>query len=338
MKEGHLMKRNGLYLSVFVLFFAFSSCFVKDEYSEDPRKNFEALWKLIDEHYCFFGYKNIDWNAMYDKYSAQVNPAMDAYQLFNLLGKMLAELKDGHTNLTSSFNTSRFWNWYDGYPDNFNDIVHQKYLGADFYTIGGFMYKVMRDQIGYIYYRDFSSYLNENYLDEIFLHFNQCSGLIIDIRNNSGGSLTNSERFAARFITEKTIVGYIMHKTGKGHNDLSSPYVIELEPSKRIKWLKSVVVITNRRCFSAANDFVNKMKLFPQVTIIGDQTGGGCGLLFHAELPNGWSVRISSSPILDAYKAYTEYGVEPDIKINIKESDQLNNIDTILETALDFLL
>ena len=331
------MKRNGFYLSILVLFFAFSSCFEKDSFTDDPQTNFQALWKLVDEYYCFFEYKNIDWNAIYDKYNAQVAPSMDPYQLFNLLGKMLSELEDGHTNLTSSFNTSRFWNWYDGYPNNYNDIVHQKYLGGDFSTVGGFMYKVMNDHIGYIYYRDFSSSINENYLDEIFMHFNHCSGLIIDIRNNSGGSLTNSERFAARFITEKTTVGYIIHKTGKGHNDLSEPYAIKLEPSKRTKWLRPVVILTNRRCFSAANDFVNKMKLFPQVTIMGDQTGGGCALPFHAELPNGWSVRISSSPILDAYKAYTEYGVPPDIKVDIIENDQLNNIDTIIESALTLL-
>jgi C-terminal processing protease CtpA/Prc len=250
---------------------------------------------------------------------------------------MLAELKDGHTNLTSSFNSSRFWNWYDGYPENFNEIVHKHYLSDEYRSAGGLIYKEMRDQIGYVYYSDFSSPVNENHLDEVFLHFNHCRALIIDIRNNFGGSLTNSERIAARFITETMTVGYIVHKTGKGHNDLSEPYAIKLEPSKRLKWLRPVIVITNRKCFSAANDFVNKMKLFPQVTIMGDQTGGGCGLPFHYELPNGWSVRISSSPLLDANKTYTEYGVEPDIKVNIKESDQLNYIDTILETALDYL-
>jgi C-terminal processing protease CtpA/Prc len=128
-----------------------------------------------------------------------------------------------------------------------------------------------------------------------------------------------------------------MHKTGPGHNDLSKPYPIELQPTKYIKWLRPVAVLTNRSSYSATNDFVNKMKLFPQVTLIGDKTGGGCGLPFHSQLPNGWSVRFSSSPILDANKEYTEYGVDPDIKVDIEDNDQLNNIDTIIETAIEFL-
>jgi C-terminal processing protease CtpA/Prc len=79
------------------------------------------------------------------------------------------------------------------------------------------------------------------------------------------------------------------------------------------------------------------MKMFDQVTVIGDKTGGGCGLPFHGELPNGWSVRFSSSPMLNAQKEITEYGIDPDIKVDIVESDQLNNIDTIIEEAINYL-
>jgi C-terminal processing protease CtpA/Prc len=321
-----------LFVSAFLLF---TSCFEDDKNAGDPRANFEALWKLIDEHYCFFTYKAIDWNEVYDKYDARITSSMDEYELFNELGKMLAELEDGHTNLISSFNTSRFWNWYDGYPDNFNPVVHESYLGSK-YT-NGLKYVVMRDQIGYVYYGNFSDPLDETDLDEMFSYLKDCKALIIDIRENTGGSLDNSERIAARFLEEKMTVGYIRHKTGPGHHELSEPYPVDLQPSGRMKWLRPVAVLTNRKCYSTSNDFVNKMKLFPQVTVIGDTTGGGCGLPFHSEIPNGWSVRFSSSPMLTADKKLTEYGSDPDLKVDIKESDQLNNIDTIIETALDYL-
>ena len=48
------------------------SCVDADEYEDTPTGNFEALWKIIDEHYCFFDYKQqeygLDWNAVYHKY------------------------------------------------------------------------------------------------------------------------------------------------------------------------------------------------------------------------------------------------------------------------------
>ena len=314
-----------------------SSCYETGDYSTDPRTNFEALWKIIDERYCFFEYKNIDWDAVYVKYSARIDDSMDRFQLFEVLSEMLAELKDGHTNLASSFQKSRLWNWQENYPENFNSVVHKKYLGTDYRIAGGLKYLIMRDNIGYVYYGDFSTDISEANLDEMFIHFRDCDGIIFDVRNNTGGLLAYSERIASRFMQEKQIVGYITHKTGKGHNDLSEPYAIELEPSNRIKWHRPVAVLTNRSCFSTTNDFVSKMRLFSNVTIIGDKTGGGCGLPFNSELPNGWGVRFSSSPLLNADKEIIEYGIDPDIKIDIKENDQLNNIDTIIEEALLYL-
>ena len=323
-----------LLLSILI---SFTSCLKSEDYTEDPHANFESLWKIIDERYCFFDYKKIDWDAVHDKYKVQINGSLNRYQLFDILGLMLAELQDGHTNLVSTFNTSRFWSWHDNYPENFNVVVHRNYLGQDYILAGGMKYLILRDSIGYVYYGDFSSPVSELHLDEMFLHFKDCKSIIFDVRNNTGGSLAYSEIIASRFLEEKMLVGYIMHKTGLGHNDFSDPYPIKLEPSKRIKWLRPVAVLTNRNCFSAANDFVGKMRLLPKVTIIGDKTGGGCGLPFNSELPNGWGVRFSSSPLLNADKELTEFGIDPDIKIDIKEDDQLNGFDTIIEEAILFL-
>jgi len=324
-------------LLLLTLITALASCERGDEYTASPRENFEALWRLIDENYCFFDYKNIDWDAVHARYSPLVADTIDRYRLFAILGQMLGELKDGHTNLISTFDVSRFWDWSENYPSNYNAVVHKLYLTHDYRIAGGLRYLIMRDSIGYVYYGDFSNAVGEANLDEMFLHFRDCKALIIDVRNNGGGSLVYSERIAARFLTEKIICGYIVHKTGKGHNDFSEPYPIELEPSSRIRWLRPVAILTNRSCYSATNDFVNKMKQLPHVTLIGDRTGGGCGLPFHSEIPNGWSVRFSTSPILDANKEITEYGVDPDLKVDMSESALLNNIDSIIETALDYL-
>ena len=81
----------------------FSACEKADKYNPSPRDNFEALWQILDENYCFFEFKDIDWDEVHDRYSVQINETMSQYDLFEVLGKMLAELKDGHTNLFSSF-------------------------------------------------------------------------------------------------------------------------------------------------------------------------------------------------------------------------------------------
>lgn len=76
------------------------------KYNSSPRDNFEALWRIMDENYCFFAFKDVDWDDVYDRYNLLVKDTMNQYELFDILGKMLAEVKDGHTNLISSFDMS----------------------------------------------------------------------------------------------------------------------------------------------------------------------------------------------------------------------------------------
>ena len=70
--------------------------------------------------------------------------------------------------------------------------------------------------------RQFQGAIGAGNLDDIFIHLQPCNGLIIDIRNNGGGSVSNAEILAARFTNEELLVGYLQHKTGKGHDDFSS--------------------------------------------------------------------------------------------------------------------
>ena len=151
--------------------------------------------------------------------------------------------------------------------------------------------------------------------------------------------MTNSTRIAARFTNQKTLTGYIQHKTGPGHNDFSQMEPIYLEPSNSIRCQKKVVILTNRRCYSATNDFVNAMRSIEDTEIIqlGDRTGGGSGLPFSSELPNGWSIRFSASPHFDKNKQPLEEGIAPDVAINMSKEDQLENKDTLIEKAFEIL-
>jgi hypothetical protein len=322
-----------------MLFFllTFSSCVEIEEYENNVRGNFEALWKIMDEHYCFFEYKEIDWNRIHSEYERRINDDMSQESLFMLLNEMLGELKDGHVNIYSPFDIGRYWKWFEDYSSNYKQELIDNILGNDYQIAGGIRYKILEDNIGYFRYADFSSGIGDSNLDYVISKFGICSGIIIDVRNNGGGLLTNSDKLASRFFNEKTLVGYIRHKTGKGHNDFSEPYPKYIEPSTRLRYQKPVVVLTNRRCYSATNDFVNAMRYAPNVTVLGDKTGGGSGLPFSSELPNGWSVRFSACPMYNAEMQQIEFGIEPDVSVSLSDQDVQNNIDTLIETARNLL-
>ena len=335
-------------LSLFFKFFNFyiaailmAACISEDERPDNPTGNFEALWQIIDEHYCFFDYKQheygLDWQEVYNKYKVRVNEKMTEVQLFEVLCDMLAELRDGHVNLSTSYDIGRYWTWQEAYPKNFSDSLSRIYMGTDYKIASGLRYKVLDDNIGYIRYESCQDPIGEGNLDDVLSYFALCRGIIIDIRNNGGGDLTNAEKLAARFVHEKTLVGYMQHKTGKGHQDFSDMEPQYLEPSSNIRWHKSVCVLTNRSVFSAANEFTSMMHALPDVKIVGDHTGGGSGMPMSSSLSNGWSVRYSACPMYDKDKQQTEFGIEPDYNVQLTDEDTAKGLDTIIEAARKLL-
>ena len=318
-----------------------ASCVDTEESRDTPSGNFEALWRIMDEHYCFFDYKQeaygLDWDAVREKYKVRVNDKMSETQLFEVCCDMLGELRDGHVNLSSSMDYGRYWAWQEGYPKNYSDTLERRYLGTDYRIASGLHYRILDDNIGYIRYASFTAPVGEGNLDDVLLYLAPCRGLIVDIRNNGGGELTTAERLAGRFVQERTLVGYMQHKTGAGHSDFSEMEPTYLDPSRNIRWHKKVCVLTNRSVYSAANSFAVMMHALPGVTLVGDHTGGGSGLPMSSLLPNGWSVRYSSCPMYDAQRRHTEFGIAPDVSVSLTDESTAQGIDDIIEAARKLL-
>lgn len=335
------MRKSSLLFCICICCLLCINCIREETPDDTPTNNFETLWHIIDTQYCFHEYKEqegcLPWDEVYTKYRPRISDGMTSAQLFEVLCDMLSELKDGHVNLYSASDVGRYWNWHEDYPANFSDSLQRVYLDTDYRIAGGIYYKIFDDNIGYIYYGSFSSGIGEGNLDEVMHYLRLCDGLIVDVRNNSGGTLTYAELLAERFTNQKLLTGYIAHKTGSGHQDFSTPEAEYLEPSSGIRWQKKAVVLTNRSCYSATNTFVRDMRECPLVTIMGDRTGGGSGLPFSSELPNGWSVRFSACPMYDADMNQIEFGIEPDISVALTQEDMVRDKDTLIETAREFL-
>lgn len=328
--------------ALLITFLSFNSCekaLIKPAEDNTPENNFDLLWSELNNKYAFFKYKTVNWNEVYDKYRPMIYNDMHDTALFNVMDKMLYELKDGHVNLRSPFNFSRNWNWYLNSPQNFSwEIIERNYLKSDYRITGPFQNKVI-DSVGYVYYPSFSNSVTNSQLSFLFDDFKNTKGLIIDIRNNGGGSLSNARTIARRLADEKRLVGSTMVKNGPGVNDFTAPESVFIEPFDNAEsFLKPVVILTNRSSYSASSFFTMYVKEFPHITIIGDTTGGGGGLPISGELLNGWIYRFSSTITKDVNEFNIESGIPPHIQQDISQDDILNGIDTILELALDYII
>lgn len=316
-----------------------TSCRSKDEipFSMDPVDNVEALWQIIDTRYCYIDTKGIDWSAIHDEYVAKAAKLKKNEQvaLFDLCASMLDSLRDGHVNLYSAFDRSVNTAWYDTFPANFNTALQALYM-HDYRVAGGLYYCTIDEgRIGYIYYSSFSNDFGAANIAWIFSAFKDCKGLIIDVRNNGGGSISNAYNLAAPFFASDQTIGYWQHKTGPGHNDFSAlePMTLDASLMGNRKWQKPVVVLGNRHSYSATNLFVSMMRYAERATIIGGISGGGGGMPMSYEMPCGWLVRFSSVRMFDRDKKDIEPGIEPDILVTMTSTDK----DDIIEKAIQIL-
>jgi len=321
----------------------FASCeklvFPKDP-ANNATTNFQILWETMDEKYVFFDYKNIDWDSAYAVYRPQVYDGMPEQELFDLMAEMLNLLRDGHVNLRSEFDVSYYKGTYLDDPENFSfDLVEKEYLGEDYRRTSGMLNKELGGNVGYIYYGSFNIPISEAALDFLVNLYKEQNirSLIIDIRNNTGGNIYNGFAFAERLVDTRREVYTTVYKNGPGRDDFSEPFVAYLEPieeeEKRFS-LDKIVLLTNRRTYSAGNFFTALLKAYPQVTVVGDKTGGGGGAPVGWELPNGWYFNFSGSITRLPDGTIIEDGIEPDLYESLTPADEAAGIDPVLEEAL----
>ena len=56
---------------------------------------------------------------------------------------VLAELRDGHVNLSASHDYGRYWSWFENYPTNLSDSLLRIYMGTDYKMAAGLDYRIL---------------------------------------------------------------------------------------------------------------------------------------------------------------------------------------------------
>ncbi len=316
-----------------------SEWFVGADVEDTPQNNFDTLWNDFDHFYPAFGYKKVDWDSLYSVYSPQVDKYTNDDELLDVFSAMLDNLHDGHADLPGRYSYQGQWRTA---PKDFSlEVVKTKYLNNSFSTVGRTIYYgKLEPEIGYIYIRTFSGNVDVSVfkgIDKIIRSFGAIPSVIIDVRDNGGGSSNNADIIIARFADKKRLTSWWQYRTGKNHSDLSVPIAAYLKP-EGILFSGKVAVLTNVRCFSATEHFVTSISVFPNVILIGDSTGGGTNGPFYRELPNGWIFRVPRSVTFTAdMEVIEDVGIIPDILVLNKEEEIANGRDAILDAAIEYL-
>lgn len=304
--------------------------------SNDRRENFEYLWNQVDRHYSYFDVKEIDWNEVKTRYNDSIHDEMSEEELFRVLGNMMNELRDDHTNLVSPFNISMYEVALN-YQPNYNERTIRDYYIPEMMHTGSLAHNfVDGDSIAYVRYASFMSPVTNEDMDFVLQRYANTKGLILDLRANGGGNMLNIPLIMERFVDERVLTGYNETRNGSGYDDFSEPVGFYYNAYDGIRYTKPVMVLVDRGSYSATTFFSLTTKALDNVTLVGDTTGGGGGLPNGGQLPNGWTYRFSVSRLLDLDgQNYAEQGVPPDVLASFDWNDLTT--DEILERAMEEL-
>jgi hypothetical protein len=337
-------------ISIFFLLFGFCGCekmFLEPDPQNTPEQNFEIFWNDFDRYYAQFSIRNIDWDSVYTLYLPQISSSTTEQQLFGIISNIVRGINDMHIDLYTPFGDVSWKSLAPASYPSMRLINACKYVqcGSPQNSIIGYR-TCKNSSIGYMIIPTFSggtdglSFTDERYLviDEILSNWKNMKGIIIDLRWNHGGNTNNAETVAGRFVDKSRVYTQYREKIGPGKQDFSQWKNSTIEPRGTYQFLKQVVVLTSRATASSAEMFVMAMHTLPNVTVVGDTTGGGVGAPVYRELPNGWTYRLSTRYYADAQQRIMEgVGIFPDVSVITTVADSSNGIDKILEKGIEII-
>lgn len=326
-------------LLVILMFSLMVGC---SEYLDAPEQlnleTFTAVCEQVDRHFPFFEYTQLNWDSVVTVYENSISDKPDDEELFNTISNLLTELNDAHTNIFAPSGTGGNVQYFAAYKNNtIDDIEH--YFSS---------YKSINNAFGMGFIKDENiAYLQIKTLagdDELFEKADSLvdliqttEGLIIDVRANRGGLISNSEIVITNLTNEQLQPCQFRYRNGTKHTDFSewTNYTIDGSTNKN-SYPKPIMILTNRTTYSAAEWFVLSMQCLTNVTCIGDTTGGGSAKPIFRELPNGWMLRVSNTQCqLPSGNDFQNVGLFPDIPLWLSDEDIFNNTDAILEKAIE---
>lgn len=195
--------------------------------------------------------------------------------------------------------------------------------------------KMLENNIGYIKLSTFDQQCADDFKNNCNeLISNGAKGIIIDLRNNTGGVLTEALSIAEMFL-DKDAKMLITHNKENGETIYKSKTNKEVD--------LPVVIIVNEYSASASEVLVAALKDNNRATILGTKTYGKGILQDVLSLSNGAALKITTQEFLrpNGGKIH-EVGIEPDITLDIP-SEYTNIVyvpegeDNQLQKAIEIL-
>jgi C-terminal processing protease CtpA/Prc len=206
-------------------------------------------------------------------------------------------------------------------------------------------FKRLPGDLAYVALNSFGSRAAVTAFDSLHAEFAETKGLILDVRQNTGGNSAIGWEILAYLSDRPFRTGMwqtrdyrpTLRASGMGIRwETTSGPIYAPHPSKRYEG--RVAVLCGALTGSAAEDFLMAFDAMERGKIVGEPTGGSTGQPVSFALPGGGSGRVCGART--TYPDGTEYvgrGILPDVVVHPTAADVRQGRDAVLEAAANAL-
>lgn len=297
---------------------------------------FAELRRLIDERYSYKDLRQVNWDVLFEKYRPELEKAGDPAALAKAVAGLVANAHDVHIRVYDNERPVRtFTRRIAGGRQRADEALlkNTEKLSPEV------LKAEIGDDIGYIaidsLVKDAGGTLAAamRALDMLLAK----PALIIDLRENSGGSETLAEQFAGRFISKDT--PYAKHRL----RDPAFPggwgpvRTRNFSPTAGSRpYTGKVAILMGPQNTSSCESFLLMLRAAKNCVLIGEPSFGSSGRPVNYPLSGGVSIDLPSWEALDlAGNPIEGKGIRPDIMA--KEGAGPGTTPSLLKFAAEFI-
>nr|WP_068889190.1 S41 family peptidase [Pedobacter panaciterrae] len=359
----------------------------QDTISGNFSEVFDSFWSGMNNNYVFWDIDTTNWDRVYKEYKplfAKLNlyDSTDVRKGYSYFKEMTKGLTDSHYDLSfnddwlqdsSSINPAyqrklaspsyhdpiSIFHFYDvittnyldpGRKRGFTNTERGQYVAVSgtinnstlYFFCSGFNLKTLFETDTANGVKTVTQY----FFDKL-KNTPNITGIILDVRGNSGGALVDLDFLIGKMINKQLNFGYTRSKQGNGRLDYSpwAPAFVTPQPDSR-NITAPIVILADSWSVSMAEMTAMAVKSLPNGHFIGERTWGATGPLIDKKFYNGGQFSTDyinlayTSSLMLKYrdgKNYEGIGFPPDIEVKYDESAFNAGKDPQLEAALKLI-
>jgi carboxyl-terminal processing protease len=189
----------------------------------------------------------------------------------------------------------------------------------------------------------------KSFLDKLSQLPSNIKGIIIDVRTNGGGAVTDLDFLAGRMISNPLTFGATRAKNGTGRLDYTpwAPAIVTPYPGATSITVP-IIVVADHFSVSMSELTAMAIKTLPNGKLVGETTWGANGPIAPNADFNGGQFTVSNSITVSVYTSSTMFryinneiyegkGVPPDYAVPYNLASLQNGVDPQLEKAISLI-